>query len=236
MPTMPMRVDPYAKAHLRPSTQSRAFALVLLLHIGFFVLLQSLTHLTPPIAPQSKLVEVISAQLIAAFREPEPTPTSPKVQPPQIKQSPAPQPAPVLTSQSPPPASAIPSALPAITAPPSSPVPISTPPVASSPVAAPAPTRAPVITAPVAVTSSCEKPRYPPISERLQEEGVVSLRFLISENGQVVSGMVEKSSGYKRLDDAALAALSLCKFKPATVDGKPKQEWSSLRYRWEIKE
>jgi protein TonB len=83
---------------------------------------------------------------------------------------------------------------------------------------------------------SCAKPRYPPASERLQEEGVVTLKFLISENGQVLSGAVEKSSGYRRLDDAALAALSQCRFKPATVDGKPKQEWSSLRYRWELNE
>ena len=62
------------------------------------------------------------------------------------------------------------------------------------------------------------------------------MKFLIGENGQVLSGAVEKSSGYKRLDDAALAALSLCKFRPTTVDGKPKQEWSFLRYRWELNE
>ena len=94
----------------------------------------------------------------------------------------------------------------------------------------------PVLVAPSRVVSSCETPRYPPASMRLREEGVVTLKFLISENGQVLSGSVEKSSGYKRLDDAALAALSLCKFKPATVDGRPRQDWSALNYRWKMDE
>jgi protein TonB len=70
----------------------------------------------------------------------------------------------------------------------------------------------------------------------MREEGLVTLRFLISENGQVLSGVIDQSSGYRRLDEAALAALSLCKFKPATRNGKPIQDWSALRYRWELKD
>jgi periplasmic protein TonB len=70
----------------------------------------------------------------------------------------------------------------------------------------------------------------------MREVGLVTLRFLISENGQVLSGQVEKSSGYKRLDEAALAALSLCKFKPATRNGAPIQDWSTLRYRWKLED
>jgi protein TonB len=68
----------------------------------------------------------------------------------------------------------------------------------------------------------------------MREEGVVTLKFLISETGQVLDSKVENTSGYKRLDEAARAGLSLCKFKPATLDGKPKQEWSAMRYRWEL--
>jgi len=231
-----MRTDPYARTPAPLSPHRRAFAVVVLLHAGAFVLLQSVMQLAPP----AKMVEVVTAQLITPFRPPEAAPppaAPPKVQPPQIKPEPAPQTAPVLAPQPPLPASPSPSDLPAISVPKSAPA-LSQTPASPAPTAAVvrAPVHVPVIVPAVVRADSCALPRYPAASERLHEEGVVSLKFLISENGQVVSGSVEKSSGYKRLDDAALAALSLCKFKPATVDGKPRQEWSAMRYRWELKD
>jgi len=207
---------------------SKTFALVLALHVGLLWLAQAVWTSEP-----AKVVrEVVAAQLIQEFRAPEPP--KPEPQPPAPKTPLAPQATPAMPPQMPVPAPQAPSALPAITAAPvaaASPAP--TAPVAP---AAPAAKPAPVVVAASARMDSCAKPRYPPASERLHEEGVVSLRFLISENGQVLSGSVEKSSGYKRLDDAALAAISLCKFRPAMVDGKPRQEWSALRYRWELAE
>jgi periplasmic protein TonB len=205
-----------------------SFAFVLLLHAGLLLLLHSVMQTTMP----AKLAEAISAYIVPEFRPPElpklvpPPPAQPKTQtlPPL-------QTAPVLTSQAILPPAQAPSALPAIAAASAVPSPAT--------VAVPQPTapvKLPIIIPPSRVESSCAAPRYPAASSRLREEGVVTLRFLISENGQVLSGMVEKTSDYKRLDDAALAALSLCKFKPATVDGKPKQDWSTLRYRWELKD
>jgi periplasmic protein TonB len=180
------------------------------------------------------LREVVTAALVPMFQDaPVPAPVTPPttLQPPELaKTLPTPQASPVMPSQTPTPAHQAPSALPAITAAPAAVV----MPAPPAPAALAAPARPPVVVAAAARMDSCAKPRYPPASERLHEEGVVSLKFLISENGQVLSGSVEKSSGYKRLDDAALAALSLCKFRPATVDGKPRQEWSALRYRWEL--
>jgi protein TonB len=69
---------------------------------------------------------------------------------------------------------------------------------------------------------------------RGNETGTVLLNFLIDLNGGVIDSKVERSSGHRRLDEAARAGLSLCKFKPATVDGKPEQTWSRIEYEWRI--
>ncbi len=230
---MPMRTDPYARTPAKLSNTGKTFALVLALHVGLFWLAQAVWTSQPVTAVR----DVVAAQLIQEFRAPELP--KPEPQPLAPKTSPAPQATPALPSQIPVPASPAPSALPAITAAPvaaPSPVPASPAPTAAPAQAAAAPARQPVVVTASPVNASCAKPRYPPASERLHEEGVVGLKFLIGENGQVISGSVEKSSGYKRLDDAALAALSLCKFKPATVDGKPRQDWSALKYRWQLDE
>jgi protein TonB len=214
MPTMPMRTDPYV---------NKTFALVLALHLGILWLVQALWTSEPAQAVR----KVVAAQLIQEFRAPEPL--KPEPAPPVPKMAP-PQATPVLPAQAPTPPSLTQYALPAITAAPTTPA----PPVQATATPAAALKHAPVVVAASARMDSCAKPRYPSASERLREEGVVSLKFLISENGQVLSGSVEKTSGYTRLDDAALAALSLCKFRPAMVDGKPRQEWSALKYRWEL--
>lgn len=92
----------------------------------------------------------------------------------------------------------------------------------------------PVRTAAVVNSANCEKPEYPSASRRLEEEGTVYLRFLVGPDGKVVQSEVEKSSGYKRLDEAARAGLSRCQFKPATVDAKPEQGWASMKYTWRL--
>jgi periplasmic protein TonB len=235
MPTMPMRVDPYARTPAKLSKTGKTFALVFALHVGLLMFAQSLWQLHSP-AP---LRAVVTAALLPMIQDaPVPAPVTPPTtlrQPEPLKMPPAPQATPVQPSQMPAPAQQAPSALPAITvAPAVVAMPAPTAPATPAPVALALPVRPPVVVAAAARMDSCAKPRYPVASERLHEEGVVSLKFLISENGQVLSGSVEKSSGYKRLDDAALAALTLCKFRPATVDGKPRQEWSALRYRWEL--
>jgi protein TonB len=105
------------------------------------------------------------------------------------------------------------------------------------PVAPPSPmpvSSAPVVTAAVISASSCEKPEYPSASKRLEEEGTVQLKFLVGADGKVIESAVEKSSGFRRLDEAARAGLSKCQFKPGTVDGKPQQTWASMKYTWRL--
>ncbi len=105
---------------------------------------------------------------------------------------------------------------------------------------APAPAQAATRVAPPVRTTAnvnmaqCDKPEYPSASRRMEEEGTVSLRFLVGIDGKIIQSEVEKSSGYKRLDEAARAGLSKCQFKPATVDGKPEQAWTTLRYVWRL--
>ena len=100
--------------------------------------------------------------------------------------------------------------------------------------APPAPPAPPVQTAAVISASSCEKPEYPSASKRLEEEGTVQLKFLVGVDGKVMESALEKSSGFRRLDEAARAGLSKCQFKPATVDGKPQQSWASMKYTWRL--
>jgi periplasmic protein TonB len=79
-------------------------------------------------------------------------------------------------------------------------------------------------------------PEYPSASRQLEETGTVVLNFLIDVDGRVIQSRVEASSGYRRLDDAALRALSLCRFRPGTIDGKPEKSWHKLKYVWRLDE
>ena len=99
---------------------------------------------------------------------------------------------------------------------------------------APAPVTAPAITAAVISASGCEKPEYPSASKRMEEEGTVQLKFLVGVDGKVIESAIEKSSGFRRLDEAARAGLSKCQFRPGTVDGKPQQSWASMKFTWRL--
>ena len=109
--------------------------------------------------------------------------------------------------------------------------------VAPAPVvaAAPAPApRNPVKVAAVVDAKSCEKPAYPAASLRAGETGIVLLNFLIDVDGNVLDSKVERSSGSRRLDEAAREGLKLCKFRAATVDGRPEQSWARMEYAWKL--
>lgn len=106
---------------------------------------------------------------------------------------------------------------------------------AATPPAAAAPT-APAIRTGAAIQPGayCAKPDYPSASRRMEEEGTVTLKFLIGVDGRVLQADVEKSSGFARLDEASRNALSKCQFRPGTVDGKPEQSWTTIQYKWRL--
>ncbi len=82
---------------------------------------------------------------------------------------------------------------------------------------------------------SCAPPQYPEAAEDMEETGTSVLQFLISPTGAVEQSKVVGSSGHASLDDAAVAALSQCKFRPAMgADGQPQEAWTSIRYVWTL--
>ena len=81
--------------------------------------------------------------------------------------------------------------------------------------------------------SKC-KAEYPKASLMNEEQGTVTMSFLVSPDGSVVESKLDKTSGYKNLDKAALKSLSACKFKPGTKDGAPAQTWAKVDYAWKL--
>jgi protein TonB len=79
------------------------------------------------------------------------------------------------------------------------------------------------------------QPDYPPTSRRLGEEGSVVLQVLVGPDGKVQEGKIKTSSGFPRLDEAALKhALRAWRFTPGTEDGAPVTVWHSVKVTFKI--
>lgn len=87
----------------------------------------------------------------------------------------------------------------------------------------------------VADFNTCAKPHYPAESLAAKHVGKVDLAFLVDANGAVQEAKIRNSSGHDLLDIAARDAIKLCKFAPATTDGKAVQSWAKVRYVWTLK-
>ncbi len=81
----------------------------------------------------------------------------------------------------------------------------------------------------------CPKPEYPKISRRLLEQGVVTLRFLLGQDGQVLQTEIAKTSGYDRLDIAARTALARCQFRRHAIGNQYEPDWAVIHYSWQLK-
>ena len=62
-------------------------------------------------------------------------------------------------------------------------------------------------------------PDYPRLAKRMNEQGKVVLRVELGEDGRVANVAVKTSSGYQRLDDAALNAVKTWRCKPVIRNG-----------------
>jgi protein TonB len=218
-----------------PKRKLLGLAAVVLLHGLLFWALQA--GLTQSIV--QKMPVVVQALLLEEKRPalPPPLPTPKPATPAPPKPAPAPPtppPALVPPAITPSPVAA-PQAIAAVSAPPPAVSTVAPAVVAAAPPALPAaPVKPPVRTTAGVNMAQCDKPDYPSASRRMEEEGTVGLRFLVGVDGKVVQSEVAKSSGYKRLDEAARAGLSKCRFKPATVDGQPEQAWTTIQYVWRL--
>jgi protein TonB len=67
----------------------------------------------------------------------------------------------------------------------------------------------------------CPEPIYPPALLAARIEGQVVLRLSVAADGTVVEVVVERSSGYVAMDEAALTAVRKWRFHPAQRFGMP---------------
>lgn len=67
---------------------------------------------------------------------------------------------------------------------------------------------------------SAPRPAYPPLSRELNEAGVVLLRLTVDEQGAVSNVQLLRSSGFRRLDKAAMAVVWQWRFLPQLEAGK----------------
>nr|WP_280810042.1 energy transducer TonB [Variovorax boronicumulans] len=143
----------------------------------------------PPPPPPPKVAKAPPPPRPQAIREPRPTP--------------APQ-APVGTTEPPPPP-----------APPAAP----TPP--APPALPPAPPAPPAVQLPSSNADYLQNPKavYPAMSKRLGEQGKVIVKVLVGVDGLPKSAEVKKSSGFDRLDEAAVEYIMKCRFVPGKVNG-----------------
>ena len=108
---------------------------------------------------------------------------------------------------------------PVIAAPPP-PEPAVAPPAAPAPVAVAAPASpGPVAADILADVLDAPPPRFPAESRRLRESGTVRLRVVVSAGGRVAEVTVAKTSGFDRLDKAAMEAVRRWRFRPRVVAG-----------------
>jgi protein TonB len=72
------------------------------------------------------------------------------------------------------------------------------------------------------------KPAYPANSRRLGEQGKAIVRVLIGADGAAHKSEIRKSSGFERLDQAALATVQRWRYVPGKRGGVPESMWFSI--------
>ena len=199
--------------------------LVLLAHVGVAWTVLRLAQAPLAVEPP----KVLEVTWIAPAQPDEPAPPQPPLPAPPVTQPPVAKLQPRAAVPTPTPAPAAPAAVAAPAAPVVAPVAAPAAPVAAAPAPA-AVEAAPAAPAPVPrlVASSALryldplKPVYPRASTELCETGIVTLNILVNEWGVPVEVVVEKSSGYPRLDQSALTAMRAARFKPYVEAGQPR--------------
>ena len=86
----------------------------------------------------------------------------------------------------------------------------------------------------VADFKSCAKPVWPADSLKNENQGTVTLSFLVGADGKVKDSAIKKSSGFAPLDEAARVGIAKCRFKAATVAGRPVEDWMMMQYVWTL--
>jgi periplasmic protein TonB len=221
----------FAEQQRNPGKHAVGIGIVLALHLVLgWALVNGLAQ---------RLVEVIKSPLETKIIEevkppppppPENLPPPPKfappppsfVPPPEVNVNPPPTPQATITTTTVAPPPTVVTVQPAVTA----------------PAAPPAPPVQAVRTEPKLDFNVCEKPEYNAAARRAEAQGSVTVLYTMDTNGTISNATVEKSSGptreHKALDRLTIEAVTACKGKPGTVDGKPEKLTSRVTYVWKI--
>ncbi|MEK8049672.1 energy transducer TonB [Ideonella sp. DXS22W] len=229
---------PLGTAAYSVGSQRRLGLLVLGLHIAAVWGLMQL-------GPVRDTLREVAPVMVSLIHTPAASPASPPPLPAPPKAA-RPEPAPLL----PPPPVVVQSAAPApppqpvhVVADPAPAVTAPTPPAATAQpatTATPSPAVAPVAAGPRMLPSAAVQYLVPPVPEvprasrRLNETGRVIVRVLITEAGLPDRLSVERSSGFARLDEAALAAVRKARFRPYTENGQPQSGWALVPVSFEL--
>ncbi|MFP8777649.1 energy transducer TonB [Hydrogenophaga sp. RWCD_12] len=189
-------------------------------------LLQRAVELVVPVSVVADLIEPPQPQVTPEPTPPKPAPAPKPLAPaPRVAQSPAPMP---LAVADPKPAPQAPTGV-----------------VAPQPVAPAAPAvteAAPTKPAPAPARISNDvrdnfqdlpAPPYPPTSVRMNEQGSVLLAIKVESNGTASSADVVRSSGFPRLDDAAVKAALRWRYVPRG-GGSPRPDTYQYVVRFEL--
>lgn len=195
---------------------------VLVIHIGALWALHTglLRRLVETVVPVALLSDVVTPPAPRADAPPAPVPPAARKATPRAAAQPAPQ------------LMATPDATPSPTAPTG----VAAPQAVVAAVGAPAATEAVATSAPARVELPSTdadylnnpKPVYPPLSKRMGEQGKVVVRVLIGSDGLPQKAEIRTSSGFERLDQAALATVMKWRYVPGKRAGVSEAMWFNV--------
>lgn len=209
---------------------------VVIFHVAVLWAMQSglMRRAVELVVPAEVLVEYIEPAAPKAAPKPptpappQPAPPKPVVRQPAVARAPAPvvaqAPLPLATADT----------MPAPNAPSGAVVPADGALPNQAPSTAPQASAAPPAPARLELPSSNAdylqnpKPAYPPLSKRLGEEGKVVVRVFIAADGTAQKAEIKQSSGFERLDQAALTTVLRWRYVPGKRAGVAEGMWFNV--------
>jgi TonB family protein len=85
----------------------------------------------------------------------------------------------------------------------------------------------------LASPASCTLPEWPREAVRYEIEGTTTLQFQVGIDGAVRNAQVKQGSGWAILDQAALAGLARCRFKPGLAAAREGTAFP-IQYAWTL--
>ena len=214
---------PYGRSPAQLRQRRVVIATMLVAHGIAIVGLMNASRLRDAVVDAKPIfLAVVDTPAPTAPPKPLPPPPTTRIPPPPqltlplIAPEQAPAPSPIVAQVLPPP-------------PPPAPVaPVEAPP-------APAPSIAPK-TIPASAVQYIVPPApvYSRISAKMRESGKAMVRVFIDEAGLPRNVQLALSTGFARLDDAALAAVRNCRFKPYLENGVAVAGWAAIPIEFEL--